>query len=132
MKKMSKKAQVLLSALLATLLLAALPLTAFAAGEDDFVIDGNGVLTNYTGPGGDVIIPGDRGITAIGSEAFKGNATITGVVIPDGVTTIGSWAFVSCTALESITIPGSVTTIGTGAFRSCTALKSVTIQEGVQ
>lgn len=39
----------------------------FRAADDDFVIQ-NGVLTEYYGDGGNVVIP--NGVTSIGSKAF--------------------------------------------------------------
>ena len=57
-----------------------------------FVIK-NGVLTKYTGPGGDVAIPA-------------------------GVTKIGDYAFEDCTGLTSVTIPESVTTIDKSVFKN--------------
>jgi hypothetical protein len=71
----------------------------FAQTAADFETepDGNGVvITEYTGPGGSVVIP----------------ATIGGKV----VTGIGDYAFYDCTGLTSVTIPASVTTIGEGAL----------------
>ena len=71
----------------------------------DFVIE-NGVLVEYVGPGG-------------------------AVVIPNSVTTIGDFAFYLCESLTSVTIPGSVTTIGKRAFAGCDSLTSVSIPSGV-
>lgn len=52
-----------------------------AATENlDFENSGN-VLVGYHGNGGDVVIPDNLGITAIGEGAFEGNSTITSVVI---------------------------------------------------
>ena len=62
----------------------------------DFVIE-NGVLKQYTGPGGDV-------------------------VIPDGVTDIGNGAFKNCLSITSITWPGSVKSIAGNAFEGCKGL----------
>ncbi len=98
--------------------------------DTDFVIKET-VLTNYTGGGGDIVIP--AGVTKIGTDAFRWcSATIRTVVIPDSVAEIGSGAFCDCTGLTSITIPGSVKSIGFGAFRRCDALTSVKLMDGVE
>ena len=57
-----------LSVLVLLALLLALSVPVGAAYEDGFLIDENGVLTKYTGPGGEVTIP--AGVTAIGDSAF--------------------------------------------------------------
>lgn len=72
------------------------------SGNSDFVIQ-YGILEEYNGPGGDVVIP--EGITGIGSRAFRGRDDLTGIIIPDGVTKIGSGAFDGCTSLRNIHIP---------------------------
>lgn len=96
-----------------------LPATASAA-EDDFVIDAEGVLIKYTGPGGEVIIP--EGVTGIDEGAFYGCTGLTGVTISGDVTSIGSYAFHGCTSLTSVTIPEGVTVIGEAAFYRCSNL----------
>ena len=63
----------------------------------DFVIE-NGVLKQYVGPGGDV-------------------------VIPEGVTRIDRWAFFNCGSLTNVTIPESVIHIYDTAFYGCSGLK---------
>ena len=78
-----------------------------------FVIE-DGVLEEYTGPGGEVVIP--KGVTRIGEWAFEGCSSLSGVVMPQGVTEIGESAFSGCTGLSSVVIPGSVTAIGEDAF----------------
>lgn len=116
----------------------AIPMTAVAAHED-FVIEnnvpvsnigpgGDGILTAYNGPGGDVVIP--EGVTNIRDQVFAGRADITSVTIPDTVEWIGGYAFSGCTGLTSVTIPGSVYTVYDGAFASCTGLTHVTFAEG--
>ena len=67
-------------------------LPGIALAEDSGFIIENGVLTKYSGFGGDVTIPDN--VTQIGDYAF-------------------TYKFFSPT---SITIPNSVTSIGTGAF----------------
>lgn len=49
------------------------------------------VLIEYTGDGGDVVIP--EGVTAIGADAFSSSEGLTSVVIPEGVTKIGCHSF---------------------------------------
>ena len=94
--------------------------------------DGSGgyLITGYTGPGGIIAIPATingHSVTGIGPSAFQGNASLTGVVIPDGVTQIGDNAFYYCTALTSVILPASVSSIGYSAFYDCFNLLAVTI-----
>ena len=99
------------------------------AQDQDFEI-ADGVLESYKGKDSQVVIP--EGVTAIGSDAFKGCTSLASVTIPDSVTEIGDWAFHCCTSLASVTIPGSVTKIGSLAFLFCKSLVSVNIPEGVR
>jgi hypothetical protein len=95
-----------------------LPTTVWAA-DSDFTIDENGVLTEYSGAGGDVIIPDS--VTSVGGGAFRNCISLTSVTISDSVTNIGSYAFYSCTNLTSVAIPDSVNSIGESAFSDCTS-----------
>ena len=98
------------------------------SSTSDFIIE-NGVLTKYTGPGGDVVIP--EGVTSIGRSAFYCCKRLTSVTISEGVTSIGAEAFYSCERLTNLLISASVTSIGENAFPFCTSLTSVTIPESV-
>lgn len=92
---------------------------------DGYVLVGIGSFS-----GADIIIPSEhegKPITEIGANAFKGNATITSVTIPDSVTIINERAFEECTLLESITLGSGVTTILDYAFSGCNAMKSVSL-----
>lgn len=89
----------------------------------------NGVLTNYKGPGGDVVIP--DGVTRIRYDAFRFCNSPTSITIPEGVTSIGNSAFSGCRSLVSIVIPESVKSIEFDAFQGCTSLKSITIPDSI-
>lgn len=92
----------------------------------DFIIE-NGVLTQYVGPGGDVVIP--EGVTKIGNSVFA-YTDVRSIVIPEGVTEIGMGAF-SGLALCNITLPHSLTRIGAHAFGLCFCLTKIVIPERV-
>jgi hypothetical protein len=82
--------------------------------------------------GGELVLPNDGTVTAIGDYVFSRDDNLTGVLITDSVTRIGEYAFQNASKLASVVIPGSVKTIGTGAFDTCKALANVTIAEGVE
>lgn len=94
----------------------------------DFQIE-NGILTRYTGAGGDVVIPDD--VLVIGDEAFSDCVNLTGIKIPDRVIHIGEMSFQNCINLTRITIPDRVTCIGDHAFRGCRKLISINIPRRV-
>ncbi len=97
--------------------------------SSDFVIE-NGVLIQYKGAGGEVVIP--NGVTEIAAHTFYRCNSLTGIVIPEGVMSIGDSAFEGCKSLASVVIPGSVTNIGGSAFEDCESLASIVIPEGVK
>ena len=84
----------------------------------------NGVLIDYHGRGGDVVVP--EGVTSIGT-AFYRNAKITSVVIPDSVTFLKERAFYKCYNLKKIVIPNSVQFIDERVFEFCGNLNHVRI-----
>lgn len=93
---------------------------------EEFEIE-DGVLVEYYGEGGEVIIP--DGVTEIGNRAFKGCGSLTGVTIPDGITEIGWWAFDGCSSLKEIRIPVGVREIDSSAFADCGALLQIIVNE---
>jgi len=95
---------------------------------DEFIIK-KGVLKEYNGPGGDVVIP--DGVTHIGEKAFSGYKTLRSITIPESVTEIGNFAFQDCSGLRSVAIPNGVTEIGDGAFRYCSNLYTVILPNGI-
>ncbi len=99
----------------------------------DFVIK-NGVLTKYTGPGGDVVIP--DGVVKIGDDyenpwsngRYIGNTSIASVTLPESVTTIGCYAFTWLVNLQEIVLSKNVISVGRGAFGGCSGLKAIRIE----
>ena len=104
--------------------------SVYAQNTMDFTIDQNGVLTAYTGNGGNITIP--KNVKKIGKSAFSGCKSIYSVKIPDTVTVIESAAFDSCSSLKSVQLPDKLTTIEDSTFWGCTALKSITLPSSVK
>ena len=112
------------------------PVTTEAPTTDaaDIYNVSGGILSEYTGEGGNVSIPSSVGgdtVAAIGAGAFAGNTDITSVSLPSTVTKIGQEAFSDCTELESVFLPSSLQSIGIGAFYGCTSLTGINIPTGV-
>ena len=129
----------ILSVILCMLLaVSMLPVQVFAATSSDYdyqvLDDGTAEITDYTGPGGDIVIPDTIDgytVTTIGNEAFSWCTALTSIDIPDSVTTIGDEAFYSCDALATVNLGNGVTTIGDRAFFGCDALSTVNLGNGV-
>ena len=100
--------------------------TVTAASQAEFEVV-SGVLVKYNCTGGNVVIPGNLGITAIGNMAFLKCEKITSVKLPDKLVSIGERAFFGCTNLTAVDIPKSVKSIGQWAFFQCPALRDVTV-----
>jgi len=103
--------------------------TMTIAELSDFKLEA-GVITGYTGAGGDITIPSEidgEAVTAIGAYAFNSKQSITSVVIPDSVTSIGNYAFSHCYSLSDVVLPNSITSMGTGVFYSCIGLVDINI-----
>lgn len=95
------------------------------AGE--FVVK-DGVLVEYKGNGGKVVVP--AGVTVIGRNAFANHNSVQEVILPDGITEIEDRAFSEC-SLESISLPDTVAYIGDAAFFNCKLLKEISIPDTV-
>lgn len=92
----------------------------------DFVIE-NGVLKEYTGPGGDVVIP-DGVATIEGclySGAFSSCRNLEGITIPESVKEIQRGAFHNCYMLRYVELKGNDTVVEDGAFEGCIGLECV-------
>lgn len=98
--------------------------------EADFIVF-DGVLEEYIGPGGDVVLPASLGVTEIAADAMRVNNDITSFVLPEGVEVLGLRAFYQCANLTSITLPYSLYEIGQECFSSC-GLTSILIPPQVE
>ena len=97
------------------------------SNASDFIIE-NGVLKEYVGPGGDVVIP--EGVTKIGDRVFEYHV-LSSIVIPEGVTHIGSSAFIGSN-FRALVLPESLEEIGPHAFAGCMVLSELVIPENVK
>ncbi len=71
-------------------------------------------------------------VGAIDKYAFKGNDTMTSIVIPDSVTYIGDQAFAAASHLEKIQMPSKYNgAIGDNLFWGCEMLTEINLPEGV-
>lgn len=93
-----------------------------------FIIGCGGVLKEYHGTGGEVVIP--EGVTAIDSWVFKYNKNITKVVFPDSLKRVGDYAFVECKNLVSVKFNHGLYSIGKYAFGIC-GLSEISIPNSV-
>jgi hypothetical protein len=84
-------------------------------------------IANYTGSGGDVVIPDNiDGIPVVriapsAFSAFYNNTNLTGITIPSSITSIGGSAFYNHTGLRTAYFYGNAPTMGTNVFYGCAA-----------
>jgi hypothetical protein len=91
-----------------------------------FVVNDDGILTNYTGEKEPcLIIPAT--VKAIADECFYGKDGIKKVVIPSSTKAIGRKAFANMNALEHVTLIYGIKTIQSLAFSNCEKLTKVVI-----
>ena len=64
-------------------------------------------------------------VTVISGKAFRGNETVTDIILPPSVSRIGEGAFANCTHLKRITLPKKITRIPRAAFGNCGELEDV-------
>src|SRR6516162_2006877 len=92
----------------------------------------NGTITivQYTGPGGEVVIPDTINgleVTTVGSQAFFQANSMTSLTFGANVRTIEQNAVFQCPALATVNIPQSVTNIGDGPFVDCKGLTTMSL-----
>ncbi len=100
-------------------LLLPLTLPTVVQGQFTFVTNNGPItITGYTGPGGQVVIPGETNglpVTGIGTRAFNYCSSVTSVTVPGSATSIGEYAFDWCGFLTDVTLGNGppVNSIGT-------------------
>jgi len=91
--------------------------------EDHTLVKYNGTITR-------VNMPGD--VWKIGSEAFRGNENITGIICDEQVKEIDNFAFQNCTSLSEVVLPSELQKIKYKTFYGCKSLKSIKIPKSVE
>lgn len=72
-------------------------------------------------------------VTELSAQLFKGNTSLTAIVIGKNVISIGNEAFMNCTALKTVTFENeNDITLGTSVFEGCTALETVTLNDNIK
>jgi uncharacterized protein YjdB len=100
--------------------------TAVFLPTEPYDITAAGVITAYSGPGGNVAVPARVNnivVTGIGADAFYNQTAITAITLPATVAAIGDGAFAGCSALTAITFRGPTPTLGTDAIAAATTIK---------
>ena len=92
---------------------------------NDFVINNDGWLIEYTGKSNDVRIP--EGVKEISFRTFY-RSDIRSVEIPKSVWLIDVQAFLCCNNLRYIVIPNSVTAMEYAVFEDCANLTDIYVE----
>lgn len=92
-------------------------------------------ITGYSGPGGNLAIPGRIGglpVTDIYASVFQNNLSLTNVTIPDSVLSIEFQAFAGCSNLQTVALGTNLQWIGPVAFINCTSLTNLDFPDSLQ
>lgn len=113
------------------ILLMLLALPAAVQAQFNYTTNNNTItISQYTGAGGNVIIPdfiNGLKVATVGSAAFFQIAGLTAVTFGTNVTTIAANAVFQCPNITSVLIPASVTNIGQGPFIDCKSLTTISV-----
>ena len=91
-------------------------------------------IVAYSGSGGNVDIPATidgKSVLEIGTDAFYGKASLTGVNLPNSIRSLGMRSFYNCPNLNSVFLGNSLMTIGNGSFWGAQALTSIIVPSSV-
>ena len=129
MNKIKKKCGIVLSV---SMMLASIqPVCVWGTDEvsDGFVVE-DGVLVEYSGSGGEIVIP--NGVVEIGSCVFYNKDDITNIVFPESLTRIQMQAFLDCDGITTLSFPDSLEMIGQNAFQDCDNIEAVKFPENIE
>ncbi|MEG1609445.1 MAG: leucine-rich repeat domain-containing protein, partial [Clostridia bacterium] len=96
---------------------------------DDFVIE-NGVLTEYKGKGGVVVLPDN--VESVGEKVFSGNKDILKLVADDCLVRIKPYAFEMCQNLQEVFLAPAVVSLEESSFYNCNVLEKVVMGDGLK
>ena len=134
----TRKLRLLSFVLAVAMMLAVMPVSAFAAdnvtsgrcgddatwaltednnGDYTLTISGTGAMQDYS--------------EAVAAPWSWAKHRIRAIAIGDEITAIGAYAFKGCDRFYAITIPASVTTICQSAFQSCTSLETIDLSNAI-
>lgn len=91
-------------------------------------------ILSYTGSGGNVDIPATidgKIVLEIGTDAFNGRTSLTGLNVPNSVRSLGMRSFYNCPNLDSVFLGNGLITIGNGSFWGAQALTGIVIPNTV-
>lgn len=124
----------LIAVILAVLMVAAIPMTAFAAQVNENYI-GKNLTWTFSESTGELKIIGMGDMTDFSQGSYapwnEYASQIVAVTLDDGVTSIGNYAFFNC-SFTDIVIPNGVKSIGDCAFFACDKLESIVIPDTVK
>ena len=98
------------------------------------VVNGEAVITGYTGNDSSIILPSQLGgypVTAIGSYAFYDYANLETIYLSNEIKTIEEQAFEGCSGLKNIYFPNTLSEIRSYAFSNCTSLETVEFTKAI-
>lgn len=70
-------------------------------------------------------------VVSVAATAFKNNANITSIILPDDCITIPRGCFTGCTGLKKVRLSEKLTTFNGNLFDGCTSIDSIVIPAGV-
>lgn len=102
--------------------------TLSTSAESDFTLGDGGVITKYTGDGGNVVIPSTidgRTVYGIGEKAFQNKTNIDSITMPSTLERIEAYAFSGCSNIRTVNLNEGLYYIGEYSFEKNTNLSSI-------